>query len=590
MNNNYRFPTLTGKEMPVINVPTEEIDRKEQLIRNTFNVFGIDLDRIDVCPGYVETSWNVYLGENVKIPYIRSVLSDMESFMKIPVSIFCPQETGEPLEIIIPNEIPQYIHINDVISTKEFQKSTLELPCALGATYKGTPFVVDLAKMPHLLIGAATGIGKSCIIQSIIASLLCKKSPKELKFVLIDPECVEFSNYEQIAESYLAKSNNVDDAIITNAPDAVSTLESLHQLMEDRYDLLREAEARNIKEYNQKVKEGELDLKKHKYLPYIVTIINEFGDLMMTAGKDFEFPLVNIAQMSRAVGIHFIIATRELTPQIVTGIIKANFPCRIACRVVCKEDSLIILDRFGAEKLLGKGNLLFSNCGEPVKFQGSWVDETTDIAPLCYQISIQTNGEGIYELPSSQERREEVKHVPYGKISVEYADSLFEDAAKFVVAQRVARISALQRNFCIGFNRAGRLMNMLAEAGIVALSKGSSPSEVLIASETALTQHIAQLKVTMAQQFITAETGKKMTVKPAYDSMLEEAACSIVEYQAPYVSFIQHKFTLGYDRANSIMDQLESLGIVSQSTEGARELLISDIDEIKKLINDSEKL
>lgn len=211
---------------------------------------------------------------------------------------------------------------------------------------------------------------------------------------------------------------------------------------------------------------------------------------MMTAGKDLEQPLVNIAQLSRAVGIHLIIATQRLTPQIVTSIIKANFPCRIACHVVCKEDSLIILDRFGAEKLLCKGNMLFSNCGEPSKFQGSWVDEITDMVSLCYQISMQTNDEGIYELPSP----------------------------------------------------------------------------------LALTQHIALLKGTMAQQFITDETGKKMVAKPAYDSMLEEVACSIVEYQASFVSFIQRKFALGYDRASSIMNQLESLGIVSSSTGGAREL------------------
>jgi len=369
----------------------------------------------------------------------------------------------------------------------------MELPCAVGKTITNEVFMFDLAKAPHLLVAGATGQGKSVGLNAIITSLLYKKHPAELKIVLVDPKKVEFSVYSNIEKHFLAKIPDEEaDPIITDVTKVVRTLNSLCKEMDTRYDLLKMAQARNIKEYNKKFIERQLNPEHgHKYMPYIVVVIDEFGDLIMTAGKEVELPIARIAQLARAVGIHMIIATQRPTTNIITGTIKANFPSRIAFRVGAMIDSRTILDRPGAQQLIGRGDMLYLNGGEPVRVQCAFVD-TPEVERINNFIANQQGYLSAFELPEPD--TDEGEGGESHDVDMQHLDPMFEDAARLIVREQSGSTSLIQRKFAIGYNRAGRLMDQLEKAGIVGAAHGSKPREVLIMDENSLENLLAQWK------------------------------------------------------------------------------------------------
>ena len=374
---------------------------------------------------------------------------------------------------------------------KKFQESTMELPCAVGKTITNEVFMFDLAKAPHLLVAGATGQGKSVGLNAIITSLLYKKHPAELKIVLVDPKKVEFSVYSTIEKHFLAKVPDEEaDPIITDVTKVVRTLNSLCKEMDTRYDLLKIAQARNIKEYNKKFIERQLNPENgHKFMPYIVVVIDEFGDLIMTAGKEVELPIARIAQLARAVGIHMIIATQRPTTNIITGTIKANFPSRIAFRVGAMIDSRTILDRPGAQQLIGRGDMLYLNGGEPVRVQCAFVD-TPEVERINQFIAQQQGYLAAFELPEPDTDDGEAGESR--DVDMQHLDPMFEDAARLIVREQSGSTSLIQRKFAIGYNRAGRLMDQLEKAGIVGAAHGSKPREVLIMDEMSLENLLSQ--------------------------------------------------------------------------------------------------
>ena len=365
--------------------------------------------------------------------------------------------------------------MRSIIASKKYQETRYDLPMAMGSTISNEVFIADLAKMPHLLVAGSTGMGKSVGLNAIIASLLYKKHPA----VLIDPKRVEFSLYGALENHYLAKLPDEEDAIITDTAKVVTTLNSLCVEMENRYNLLKAANVRNIKEYNSKFVAKRLNPEKgHRFLPYIVVIVDEFADLIMTAGKDVEKPIARIAQMARAVGMHMIIATQRPSTNVITGVIKANFPGRIAFRVIQMVDSKTILDRSGANQLIGRGDMLFSRDGELDRVQCAFID-TDEVEAICSSISEQPGYKCAYELP---------EFIPDGSEasmgSVTDRDPLFEEAARFIVTSGTASTSSLQRRYSIGYNRAGKIMDQMEAAGIVGPSQGGKPRSVLVDSLT----------------------------------------------------------------------------------------------------------
>jgi S-DNA-T family DNA segregation ATPase FtsK/SpoIIIE len=368
----------------------------------------------------------------------------------------------------------------------------MELPCAIGKTITNEVFMFDLAKAPHLLVAGATGQGKSVGLNAIITSLLYKKHPAELKIVLVDPKKVEFSIYAPIVNHFLAKVPEDDaDPIITDVTKVVRTLNSLCKEMDTRYDLLKMAGARNIKEYNAKFISRRLNPERgHKYMPYIVVVIDEFGDLIMTAGKEIELPIARIAQLARAVGIHMIIATQRPTTTIITGNIKANFPARIAFKVSAGIDSKTILDRTGAQQLIGRGDMLFLNGAEPVRVQCAFVD-TPEVEKINQFIAQQQGYLSAFELPEPDTADGEMGESK--DVDMTNLDPMFADAARLIVLSQSGSTSLIQRKFAIGYNRAGRLMDQLEKAGIVGAAYGGKPREVLIQDENQLNQLIASL-------------------------------------------------------------------------------------------------
>jgi S-DNA-T family DNA segregation ATPase FtsK/SpoIIIE len=376
--------------------------------------------------------------------------------------------------------------MRSILDSKKFQESTMELPCAVGKTITNEVFMFDLAKAPHLLVAGATGQGKSVGLNAIITSLLYKKHPAELKIVLVDPKKVEFSVYASIENHFLAKIPDEDsEPIITDVTKVIHTLNSLCKEMDTRYDLLKMAQARNIKEYNKKFIDRQLNPEHgHKYMPYIVVVIDEFGDLIMTAGKEVELPIARIAQLARAVGIHMIIATQRPTTNIITGTIKANFPSRIAFRVGAMIDSRTILDRPGAQQLVGRGDMLFLNGGEPVRVQCAFVD-TPEVERINKFISDQQGYLSAFELPEP-DTADDSDGGENRDVDMQHLDPMFEDAARLIVREQSGSTSLIQRKFAIGYNRAGRLMDQLEKAGIVGAAHGSKPREVLITDENSL--------------------------------------------------------------------------------------------------------
>ena len=376
----------------------------------------------------------------------------------------------------MPKINPKIVSGQSIIGSKKFQESTAELPIALGKTITNEVFMVDLAKMPHVLVAGATGQGKSVGLNAIITSLLYKKHPAELKLVLIDPKKVEFSIYSSIENHFLAKLPDGGDAIITDVTKVVQTLSSICVEMDTRYDLLKAAQVRNVKEYNEKFMARKLNPEKgHKYMPYIVVVIDEFGDLIMTAGRDVELPIARIAQLARAVGIHMIIATQRPTTNIITGTIKANFPARVAFRVSAMIDSRTILDRPGANQLVGKGDLLFLQGADPVRVQCAFID-TPEVDNICKFIAKQQGYTSAFFLPEYVDPNAGESEV--GDVDMSRLDPLFDEAAQLIVSNQQGSTSLIQRKFAIGYNRAGRLMDQLEAAGIVGPAQGSKPREV----------------------------------------------------------------------------------------------------------------
>ena len=367
----------------------------------------------------------------------------------------------------------------------------MELPCAVGKTITNEVFMFDLAKAPHLLVAGATGQGKSVGLNAIITSLLYKKHPAELKIVLVDPKKVEFSIYSSIDKHFLAKVPDEDaDPIITDVTKVVRTLNSLCKEMDTRYDLLKMAQARNIKEYNKKFIDRQLNPEHgHKFMPYIVVVIDEFGDLIMTAGKEVELPIARIAQLARAVGIHMIIATQRPTTNIITGTIKANFPSRIAFKVSAMIDSRTILDRPGAQQLVGRGDMLYLAGGEPVRVQCAFVD-TPEVERINQFIAQQQGYLSAFELPEPDMPDDDMGEA--ADVDMQHLDPMFEDAARLIVINQSGSTSLIQRKFAIGYNRAGRLMDQLEKAGVVGAAHGSKPREVLIQDENSLENLLSQ--------------------------------------------------------------------------------------------------
>ncbi|MDL2209157.1 DNA translocase FtsK, partial [Parabacteroides sp. OttesenSCG-928-O15] len=480
----YRNPSaelLKKYDMKDHQVDMEEQTANQRRIKQTLENFGINISSIKATVGPTITLYEVIPEAGVRISKIRNLEDDIAlSLSALGIRIIAPMPGKGTIGIEVPNKDPQIVSMQSVIASRKFQECKYELPIALGKTITNEIFMVDLCKMPHLLVAGATGQGKSVGLNAIITSLLYKKHPSELKFVLVDPKMVEFSIYAEIERHYLAKLPDMDKAIITDFTKVIHTLNSLCKLMDDRYDLLMKAHTRNIKEYNEKFINRRLNPNKgHMFMPYIVVVIDEFGDLIMTAGKEIELPIARIAQKARAVGIHMVIATQRPTTNIITGTIKANFPARMAFRVTSMIDSRTILDGPGANQLIGRGDMLFSQGNDMIRVQCAFVD-TPEVESIATYIGEQTGYPTAHLLP---EYVPEGESSAPGNIDLSDRDPLFDEAARLIVIQQQGSTSLIQRKFAIGYNRAGRLMDQLEAAGIVGPFEGSKARQVLIQDE-----------------------------------------------------------------------------------------------------------
>jgi S-DNA-T family DNA segregation ATPase FtsK/SpoIIIE len=495
---NYKYPTLDllqqyesdGKPFIDMNEQNTNKNRIVDVLRN----FGVEISSIKATVGPTITLYEITPAPGVRISRIRNLEDDIAlSLSALGIRIIAPIPGKGTIGIEVPNAKPATVSMRSILDSKKFQESTMELPCAVGKTITNEVFMFDLAKAPHLLVAGATGQGKSVGLNAIITSLLYKKHPAELKIVLVDPKKVEFSVYASIENHFLAKiPDDEADPIITDVTKVVRTLNSLCKEMDTRYDLLKMAQARNIKEYNKKFIDRQLNPEHgHRFMPYIVVVIDEFGDLIMTAGKEVELPIARIAQLARAVGIHMIIATQRPTTNIITGTIKANFPSRIAFRVGAMIDSRTILDRPGAQQLAGRGDMLYLNGGEPVRVQCAFVD-TPEVEKINKFISDQQGYTSAFELPEPD--TDDGDGGESRDVDMQHLDPMFEDAARLIVREQSGSTSLIQRKFAIGYNRAGRLMDQLEKAGIVGAAHGSKPREVLIMDETSLENLLAQWK------------------------------------------------------------------------------------------------
>ena len=496
---NYKYPTLDLLKKYDISDSGIDMDEQQQnknRILKVLSNFGVDISSIKATIGPTITLYEITPAPGVRISKIRNLEDDIAlSLSALGIRIIAPIPGKGTIGIEVPNAKPQVVSMESVINSRKFQETDYELPMALGKTITNEVFMVDLVKMPHLLVAGATGQGKSVGLNAIITSLLYKKHPAELKLVMVDPKKVEFSVYNPIVNHFLAQvegNEDTEEPIITDVNKVIQTLKSLCVEMDTRYDLLKKARARNIKEYNQKFKNRELNPNNgHKFMPYIVVIIDEFGDLIMTSGKEIELPIARIAQLARAVGIHMIIATQRPTTNIITGTIKANFPARMAFKVSAMIDSRTILDRPGANQLVGKGDMLFLSGNEPVRVQCAFVD-TPEVEKIVNFIADQQSYLRPFPLPEVALEGEEGGEGP--DVDMANLDPMFEDVARMVVAEQSGSTSMIQRKFSIGYNRAGRLMDQLEKAGIVGPAKGSKPREVLCISEDDLQFRLENLR------------------------------------------------------------------------------------------------
>ena len=492
---NYKFPTLdllNQYEDNGPNIDMEEQNANKDRIIKVLRSFGIEISSIKASVGPTITLYEITPAEGVRISKIRNLEDDIAlSLSALGIRIIAPIPGKGTIGIEVPNANPRIVPMQSILNSKKFQETTMELPIALGKTITNEVFMVDLAKAPHMLVAGATGQGKSVGLNAIVTSLLYKKHPAELKFVIVDPKKVEFSVYTPIERHFLSKLPDGEDAIITDVSKVVQTLNSLCVEMDTRYDLLRKAGCRNIKEYNAKFISRQLNPEKgHRFMPYIVIIIDEFGDLIMTAGKEVELPICRIAQLARAVGIHAIIATQRPTTNIITGTIKANFPARVAFRVAAMMDSRTILDRSGAQQLIGKGDMLYLQGNDPVRVQCAFVD-TPEVERIANYISKQQGYPTAFMLP---EYVGEESESSIGEVDMNRLDPMFEDAARLVVIHQQGSTSLIQRKFSIGYNRAGRIMDQLEKAGIVGPTQGSKARDVLCMDETDLEMKLNNLQ------------------------------------------------------------------------------------------------
>ena len=489
----FRFPTLDllNRYDEDVKVDRVELEANKQKIVDTLEHYNISITKIKATIGPTVTLYEIVPAPGVRIAKIRNLEDDIAlSLSAMGIRIIAPIPGKGTVGIEVPNKNPSIVSMRSILESEKFQHSKMELPLGLGKTIANESYVVDLAKMPHILMAGATGQGKSVGLNAIIASLLYKKHPAELKFVMVDPKKVELTLYSRIERHYLAKLPDSEEAIITDTRKVVRTLNSLSIEMDNRYELLKDAQVRNIKEYNQKFKARKLNPNHgHRFLPYIILVVDEFADLIMTAGKEVESPITRLAQLARAVGIHLIIATQRPSVNIITGTIKANFPARIAYRVISKIDSRTILDTGGADQLVGRGDMLMSTGSDLIRLQCAFID-TDEVEKVTDYIGQQRAYPDALHLPEYYDEETEAP----GSIDLNERDELFEDAARIIVQTQQGSTSLLQRKLKLGYNRAGRIIDQLEAAGIVGPFEGSKAREVRVANEMALEQFLKDLE------------------------------------------------------------------------------------------------
>jgi S-DNA-T family DNA segregation ATPase FtsK/SpoIIIE len=490
----YRYPTLDLLEnygSNKIMVNTDELEANKNKIVETLNHYNIEIDKIKATIGPTVTLYEIIPAPGVRISKIKNLEDDIAlSLAALGIRIIAPMPGKGTIGIEVPNQHPEMVSMRSVLASEKYQNTNMDLPIALGKTISNEVFVADLAKMPHLLVAGATGQGKSVGINAILVSLLYKRHPAELKFVLVDPKKVELTLFRKIERHFLAKLPDEADAIITDTKKVINTLQSLCIEMDQRYDLLKDAQVRNLKEYNVKfVNRKLLPTDGHRFLPFIVLIVDEFADLMMTAGKEVEMPIARLAQLARAVGIHLVIATQRPSVNIITGTIKANFPARLAFRVLSKIDSRTILDSGGADQLIGRGDMLLSTGNELIRLQCAFVD-TPEVEKIADFIGAQRGYPSAHMLPEFVGENGESSAKEF---DADNRDPMFEDAARLIVMHQQGSTSLIQRKLKLGYNRAGRIIDQLEAAGIVGPFEGSKAREVLIPDDYALEQFLSNM-------------------------------------------------------------------------------------------------
>jgi S-DNA-T family DNA segregation ATPase FtsK/SpoIIIE len=490
----YRYPTLdllTDYPSDTVPVAKEELEQNKDRIVETLNNYAIRIDKIKATIGPAVTLYEIIPAPGVRISRIKNLEDDIAlSLSAMGIRIIAPIPGKGTIGIEVPNMKPEIVSIKSLLSSEKFRNSTFELPFALGKTISNESYIADLTKMPHILMAGATGQGKSVGLNAILLSLLYKKHPSQIKFVLIDPKKVELTLFSKIERHFLARLPDSEEAIVTDTRKVVRTLNSLGIEMDHRYELLKDAQVRNIKEYNTKFIARRLNPNEgHAFLPYIVVVVDEFADLIMTAGREIENPLTRLAQLARATGIHLVIATQRPSVNIITGTIKANFPARFAYRVISKVDSRTILDTSGADQLVGKGDMLLSTGSDVIRLQCAFVD-TPEVDRVTEFIGSQRGYPDAFCLPEYYDESDEIEK---GEFDPNDRDELFEDAARIIVQHQQGSTSLLQRKLKLGYNRAGRIIDQLEAARIVGPFEGSKAREVLVANEMALEQFLKDL-------------------------------------------------------------------------------------------------
>lgn len=490
----YQYPNLDLLEnygFNKISVNAEELEANKNKIVETLNHYNIEIDKIKATIGPTVTLYEIIPAPGVRISKIKNLEDDIAlSLAALGIRIIAPMPGKGTIGIEVPNQHPEMVSMRSILNTEKWAQNTMDLPIALGKTISNEVFIADLAKMPHLLVAGATGQGKSVGINAILVSLLYKKHPAQLKFVLVDPKKVELTLFNRIERHFLAKLPGEADAIITDTKKVVNTLNSLCIEMDQRYDLLKDAQVRNLKEYNDKFIKRKLNPNNgHRFLPFIVLVVDEFADLMMTAGKEVEAPIARLAQLARAIGIHLVLATQRPSVNIITGTIKANFPARLAFRVLSKIDSRTILDSGGADQLIGRGDMLLSTGSDLIRLQCAFVD-TPEVDRISEFIGNQRGYPDAYQLPEYIDENAEQNKADFDP---DDRDPLFEEAAQLIVTHQQGSTSLIQRKMKLGYNRAGRIIDQLEAAGVVGPFEGSKAREVLLPDQYALEQFLNNL-------------------------------------------------------------------------------------------------